>query len=362
MNNKKVTNSVDLSEYKGVWVIAEQRIGQVLNVTIELLGEGKKIAASLNCNLTAVILGHNLNDWPAELVSYGADNVIYVDHKLLSDYNVDAYSKVLGELITTRKPEIILFGATSIGRELAPTLSAKLKSGLTADCTALEIDPNTMDLLQTRPAFGGNLMATIQCAKHRPQMCTVRPGVMKKAIYNNCEEEGKIEKIFPHINQEELRTKILQINTSKSAEIPIEEAKIVVSGGRGLANVAGFDLLQKLADKLNGCVGSSRACVDNGWISKSHQVGQTGKTVRPKLYVACGISGAIQHIAGMEQAECIVAINKDPDAPIFKIADYGIVGDLFQIIPKLIEVLDRTENNVQALEMCTESVSVSNQM
>jgi electron transfer flavoprotein alpha subunit len=363
MTNKQVTSSVDLSEYKGVWVIAEQRFGQVLNVTKELLGEGKKLSNSLNCNLTAVILGDKLEDWPAELVRFGADNVIYAEHELLSNYNVDAYSKVLGNLITTRKPEIILFGATSIGRELAPTLSAKLKSGLTADCTALEIDHETMNLLQTRPAFGGNIMATIQCANHRPQMCSVRPGVMKKAPYNkNCESETKIERIVPKINQEELRTKILRIDTSKSAEIAIEDAKIVVSGGRGLANAAGFDLLKKLADKLNGCIGSSRACVDNGWISKPHQVGQTGKTVRPKLYIACGISGAIQHIAGMEQAECIVAINKDPDAPIFKIADYGIVGDLYQIIPKLIEALENSENTTEALELCTESVSVSNQM
>ena len=177
MIKKQPTNSVDISEYKGVWVIAEQRFGQVLNVTKELLGEGKKLATSLNCDLTTVILGHKLNGWPAELARYGADNVIYAEHELLSDYNVDAYSKVLGNLITTRKPEIILFGATSIGREIAPTLSAKLKSGLTADCTRLEIDPETMNLLQTRPAFGGNLMATIQCANHRPQMCTVRPGV-----------------------------------------------------------------------------------------------------------------------------------------------------------------------------------------
>ncbi len=363
MTNKQLTNLVDFSEYKGVWIIAEQRFGQVLNVTKELLGEGKKLATSLNCDLTAVILGHKLIDWPADLVRYGADNVIYAEHELLSDYNVDAYSKVLGNLITTRKPEIILFGATSIGRELAPTLSAKLKSGLTADCTALEIDPETLNLLQTRPAFGGNLMATIQCANHRPQMCSVRPGVMKKAKYNNkCDGEPKVEKIIPIITQEELRTKVLKIDTSKSAEIAIEDAKIVVSGGRGLGNAKGFNLLRKLADKLNGCVGSSRACVDNGWISKPYQVGQTGKTVRPKLYIACGISGALQHIAGMEQAECIVAINKDPDAPIFKIADYGIVGDLYEIIPRLIDELDNIDDITEVLDICTESVSASNQM
>jgi electron transfer flavoprotein alpha subunit len=354
------TNSKDFSEYKGVWVIAEHRFGQVLNVTKELLGEGQKLAASLNCDITAVILGHTLNGWPAELVRYGADNVIYAEQEFLSEYNVDAYSKVLGNLIITRKPEIILFGATSIGRELAPTLSAKLKTGLTADCTALEIDPETSNLLQTRPAFGGNIMATIQCANHRPQMCTVRPGVMKKAPYNeDCDIENKIETTVPKITQEELRTKILKIDTSKSTDIAIEDARIIVSGGRGLNSAEGFNLLRKLAEKLNGCIGSSRACVDNGWIAKPHQVGQTGKTVRPKLYIACGISGAIQHIAGMEQAECIVAINKDPDAPIFKIADYGIVGDLYQIIPELIKALENEEDTTEAFEICTESISAT---
>ena len=358
MINVKINQNQDFSDYKGVWIIAEQRFGQVMNVTKELLGEGKKLATSLHCNLTAIILGHNLNGWPSELVRYGADNVIYAEHELLNEYNADAYSKIIGNLITIRKPEIVLFGATSIGRELAPTLSAQLKSGLTADCTALKIDPKTRNLLQTRPAFGGNLMAIIQCANHRPQMCTVRPGVMKKASYNsNYEDENKVEKIIPIIIQEDLRTKILMVDTKKPTEIQIEDAKIVVSGGRGLGNAEGFNLLKKLADKLNGCVGSSRACVDNGWISKPYQVGQTGKTVRPNLYIACGISGAIQHIAGMEQAECIVAINKDPNAPIFKIADYGIVGDLYQIIPKLIEVLNRTENNTEFLEIITECVS-----
>ena len=353
-------SSRDFSEHQGVWVIAEQRFGQVLNVTKELLGEGKKLATSLNSDLTAVILGHTLNGWPEELVRYGADNVIYADHELLSDYNVDAYSKVVGNLITTRKPEIILFGATSIGRELAPTLSAKLKTGLTADCTLLKIDTETRNLLQTRPAFGGNIMATIQCANHRPQMCTVRPGVMKKAQYNgDCDIEAKVETIIPIITQEELRTKILNIDTSKSADIAIEDAKIVVSGGRGLSNADGFNLLRKLAEKLNGCIGSSRACVDSGWIAKPHQIGQTGKTVRPKLYIACGISGAIQHIAGMEQAECIVAINKDPEAPIFKIADYGIVGDLYQIIPELLKALNNAEDTTEAFEICTESISAT---
>ena len=340
MTNKKLNSSVDLSEYKGVWVIAEQRFGQVLNVTKELLGEGKKLSTSLNCNLTAVILGHKLNDWPAELLRFGADNVIFAEHELLNNYNVDAYSKVLGNLITPRKTELLLDGATAMGLEISPTLSAKLKSGLTADCTKLEIDPETMNLLQTRPAFGGNLMATIQCADHRPQMCSVRPGVMKKAQYNkNCDIETKVERIIPKINQEELRTKILRVDTSKSAEIAIEDAKIIVSGGRGLSNAAGFDLLRKLADKLNGCVGSSRACVDNGWISKPHQVGQTGKTVRPKLYIACGISGAIQHIAGMSSSKYIVAINKDKDAPIFEAAQYGIVGDAQKVLPALVDAV-----------------------
>ena len=357
--NKKI-KTADFSEYKGVWVISEQIFGQILNVTKELLGEGKKLANSLHCDLTAIILGNKIDELPTELVRYGADKVIYTEHELLSDYNVDSYSKVLGDLIRIRKPEIVLFGATSIGREIAPTLSAKLKSGLTADCTALKINPNTLNLMQTRPAFGGNVMATIECANHRPQMCTVRQGIMEKASYNrDCEDWVKIEKIIPTISKSELRTKILKIETKKSTEIQIEDAQIVVSGGRGLGNAKGFNLLRKLADVLNGCVASSRACVDNGWISKSHQVGQTGKIIRPKLYIACGISGALQHIAGIEQAECVIAINKDPDAPIFKIADYGIVGDLYDIIPKLIETLENTQNSSTTLEICTESVSVT---
>ncbi|MHA1718058.1 MAG: electron transfer flavoprotein subunit alpha/FixB family protein [Promethearchaeota archaeon] len=361
MTEIRKIKSDDISEYKGVWVIAEQRFGQILNVTEELLGEGKKLANSLHCDLTAILLGNKFDELLVELVRYGADKVLYAEHELLSDYNVDAYSKVLGDLIRIRKPAIILFGATSIGREIAPTLSAKLNSGLTADCTALEIDPDSLNLMQTRPAFGGNVMATIKCANHRPQMCTVRPGVMKKVRYNrNCEEGGKIEKVIPVISQNELRTKIIKTETKKSLEIQIEDAQIVVSGGRGLGNVDGFNLLRKLADVLNGCVASSRACVDNGWISKSHQVGQTGKIIRPKLYIACGISGALQHIAGVEQAECIVAINKDPNAPIFKIADYGIMGDLYEIIPKLIETLKNTQNSSTTLEICNESVSVTN--
>lgn len=352
--------SKDFSEYQGIWIISEQRNGKILDVTKELISEGRKLADCLNCGLIAVILGYKLEDNLEDLGKYGADKIIFIEHELLRYYNVDAYSRVLYNLIITRKPEIILFGATSIGREIAPTLSAKLRTGLTADCTKLEIDPETKNLLQTRPAFGGNIMATIQCEHHRPQMCTVRPGVMKKLPYNNCGFEIPYEIINPRLSIKELRTKVIKIEESKFTGTAIEDAKIIVSGGRGIQTEKGFNLLKSLAEKLNGCIGSSRACVDQGWITKSHQVGQTGKTVRPKLYIACGISGAIQHIAGMEESECIIAINKDPDAPIFKIADYGIVGDLFQVIPELIKKLEIVEDATNLIDICLESIPADN--
>ncbi len=346
--NEKI---VDHSDYKGVWVVAEQRNSEVLNVSKELIGEGKKLAKTLKTEITVLLLGFKLDKWAEELVKFGADKVIYADHKLLEVYTTDAYSKVIYNLVTERKPEVVLIGATTIGRELAPSLSAKLKTGLTADCTRLEVDKETSNLMQTRPAFGGNLMATIICPNHRPQMSTVRPGVMEKSKYNkNASIVGKIEKITPEISEKEIRVKVIEVVKSKLPQVALEEASIVVSGGRGLGNAKGFDLVKKLADKLGGVVGSSRASVDNGWIAMTHQVGQTGKTVRPKLYIACGISGAIQHVAGMNEAECIVAINKNPDAPIFKIADYGIVGDLYKVIPEVLSALDNVEDIVEAFK------------
>ncbi|MBY8981814.1 MAG: electron transfer flavoprotein subunit alpha/FixB family protein [Candidatus Lokiarchaeota archaeon] len=344
-------NIIDLSNYKGVWIIAEQRNSEVLNVAKELIGEGKKLAKSINTEVTAVLLGNNMYEWAEQLVKFGADKVIYAEHELLDIYTTDAYAKVIFELINSRNPEIVIFGATTIGRELAPTLSAKINTGLTADCTRLEIDLENSHLLQTRPAFGGNIMATIICPNHRPQMCTVRPGVMEKAKYDeSLSTKGKIEKITPILSDNDIRAKVLKMEKCDVPEVALEDAPIIVSGGRGLGDANGFDLIKKLADKIGGVVGSSRACVDSEWIDIAHQVGQTGKTVRPKLYIACGISGAIQHIAGMSEAECIVAINKNPDAPIFKIAHYGIIGDLYKVIPEIINALDNVEDIVQAFK------------
>jgi len=340
---------VDISAYKGVWVFAEQREGKLLNVAIELLGEGRKIADKLGVELTAVLLGSKIEDVCEKLVKYGADRVIYVDNELLNVYTTDAYAKVISELANDRKPEIFLIGATNIGRDLGPRLSAKLKTGLTADCTRLEIDEEDNKLLQTRPAFGGNLMATIACPNHRPQMSTVRPGVMEKGKYDEA-RQGVVEKVEVELSSSDIKANVVDVVKSGKAEVALEEAPIIVAGGRGLGSKDNFELVEKLAKKLGGVVGASRATVDAGWIEHPHQVGQTGKTVRPKLYIACGISGAIQHLAGMQESDCIVAINKNQDAPIFQIADFGIVGDVNEIIPALIEALDNVEDIMEAVK------------
>ncbi|MBS4538085.1 FAD-binding protein [Clostridium sp. D2Q-11] len=349
MEEEEVEQKINIEDYKGVWVFAEQRGGEVLNVSIELLGEGRKIADIRNVELTAVLLGENLDENAEMLVKYGADNVIAVDNEKLAVYTTDAYTKVIADLINEKKPEIMLIGATTIGRDLGPRVSARVKTGLTADCTRLEIDEEDGKLLQTRPAFGGNLMATIVCPNHRPQMSTVRPGVMEKAKFNE-NNVGNIEKKEVSFADGELKTEVVEIVKSEKAAVALDEAPIIVSGGRGLTDGKGFELLEKLADKLGGVVGASRAAVDEGWIEHSHQVGQTGTTVRPKLYIAAGISGAIQHLAGMQSSDCIVAINKNADAPIFKVADYGIVGDLYEVIPQLLEALDNVDDIVQALK------------
>lgn len=339
----------DISKYKGVWVFAEQREGKLLNVAVELLGEGRKMADKLGVELTAVLLGNKIDDIAEKLVKYGADVVLYAENELLEIYNTDGYTKVISELIKERKPEIMLIGATNIGRDLGPRLSARVHTGLTADCTRLEIDEEDNKLLMTRPAFGGNLMATIVCPDHRPQMSTVRPGVMERAKYDE-NRKGKVELVEISLTKEDIKASVENVVKSGKAEVPLEEAKIIVAGGRGLGTQEGFELVEKLAKKLGGVVGASRATVDEGWIEHSHQVGQTGKTVRPKLYIACGISGAIQHLAGMQDAECIIAINKNPDAPIFKIADYGIVGDVTEIIPAMLEVLDNVDDVLAAVK------------
>ncbi|KAJ49050.1 electron transfer flavoprotein alpha subunit [Clostridium tetanomorphum] len=333
----------DISNYKGVWVFAEQREGKLLNIALELLGEGRKIADKLGVKLTSILLGDKLDIMAKELIEYGADKVICVEDNFLKVYSTEVYTRVISSLINERKPEIVLIGATSIGRDLGPRLAARLKTGLTADCTKLEIDEQNGEFLQTRPAFGGNLMATIICPKHRPQMSTVRPGVMKKPKYN-ANRIGKIEKIPFNLCEDDKNAIVLEIVKRERQEVELAKADVIVSGGRGLGDKEGFQLIRKLAKRLKGEVGASRAAVDSGWIEQPHQVGQTGKTVRPKLYIACGISGAIQHLAGMKESDLIIAINKDKNAPIFKVAHYGIIGDLYEVIPALIEALEHSED------------------
>jgi len=339
---------INIDEYKGVWVFAEQREGKLLNVSIELIGEGRKIADELDTELTAILLGKDVEDLAKQLIKYGADNVLYGESELLQIYTTDGYTKVICDLIKERKPEIMLIGATNIGRDLGPRISARIHTGLTADCTRLEVDKENRRLLQTRPAFGGNLMATIICPNHRPQMSTVRPGVMEKAKYDES-RLGNIEKFVPNLREEDIKAKVLEVVKEAKAQVKLEEANIIVSGGRGLGNPEGFKLIEELAEKLGAVVGASRATVDAGWIDQSHQVGQTGKTVRPTLYIACGISGAIQHLAGMQESEVIVAINKDKNAPIFKIADYGVVGDVYEVLPELIEALDNIDEILESV-------------
>ena len=340
---------VNVDEYKGVWVFAEQRGGELLNVAIELLGEGRKIADELGTELTAVLLGHNIDKDAEICVKYGADRVLYADSELLDVYTTDGYAKVIYDLIQERKPEILLIGATNIGRDLGPRLSARVHTGLTADCTRLEVDKENRRLMMTRPAFGGNLMATILCPNHRPQMSTVRPGVMEKAKPVEG-RKGTIEKFAPKLTATDIKAKVIETVKSDKPIVALEEAPIIVSGGRGLGSAEGFKLIEELAEKLGGVVGASRATVDSQWIDQPHQVGQTGKTVRPGLYVACGISGAIQHLAGMQDSKCIIAINKDKDAPIFEVADYGIVGDLYEVIPAFIEALDNVDDIMEAIK------------
>jgi electron transfer flavoprotein alpha subunit len=336
------SNTNKFEDFKGVWVFAEQREGKIMPVVYELLGEARKMADKLNEKVAAVLLGNNVNNLTEDLIKHGADKVYIAEDKNLEKYTTDGYSKVISNMISEYKPEIVLIGATHIGRDLAPRIAAKSATGLTADCTNLEIDDEDGKLLMTRPAFGGNIMATIICPSHRPQMSTVRPGVMKKTEKDDS-RNGEVIEYKPNIKEEDIRTQIIDVIKKAKNDVAIEEADIIVAGGRGLGNKEGFDLLEKFAKKIGGVVGASRAAVDNGWIGHSHQVGQTGTTVRPKLYIACGVSGAIQHVTGMKDSDFIVAINKNADAPIFKVADIGIVGDLYNIVPKLIEKLDKMD-------------------
>ena len=329
---------MDLGLYKDVWVFAEQRDNKLMNVVFELLGEATKLAKIRNSKVCAILCGHNANDLVNELYEYGADVVYYADDERLRLYTTDGYAKVIGDAIDEYKPEIVLLGATHIGRDLGPCLAVKCNTGLTADCTKLAIDETTGGILQTRPAFGGNLMATIICPEHRPQMSTVRPGVMEKRE-QEIGKRGELVKLKVKLSDSDLRTKVLEVVKSVNEKVDLTSAKVIVSGGMGLGNADGFKLLRELEDKLGGTIGASRAAVDSGWIDHSFQVGQTGTTVKPNIYFACGISGAIQHVAGMQNADLIVAINTDENAPIFEIADIGIVGDLYKVIPEIINNL-----------------------
>lgn len=325
--------AADISNYSGVWIFAEQKDGKVANVAFELLGEGTKLAAKLNTKVSAVLLGEGMEKAARELISRGADIVYVVDHPNFSLYNDESYSEIFVQLVREYKPEIILIGATTYGRSLGPKVSSILNTGLTADCTGLEIDTEKRLLLQTRPAFGGNLMATIICPNHRPQMSTVRPRVMK-ALDPDDSRQGEI--ITPNVKiPADTVTKVLEVINNLTEKVNLTEADIIVSAGRGIGDPKNLKFVVELAEVLGAAVGATRAVVDAGWIDYSHQVGQTGKTVGPKVYFACGISGAVQHLAGMSSSDTIIAINKNPDAPIFKIANIGIVGDLSEILPAL---------------------------
>ena len=342
-----VTNNIE--EYKGVYVFAQQVDNEISGIALELLGKGKELAAKLETEVTAVLIGHNVKSLADKLAEYGADKVILVDDPELEVYRTEPYAHALASVINEFKPDIMLVGATAIGRDLGPTVSARVATGLTADCTVLEIGdfplvalPNQEQkhnqLLMTRPAFGGNTIATIACPDNRPQMATVRPGVMQK-IEPIKGAKAVVEEFNPGFTPNNKYVEIKEVVKAVSDVVDIMDAKVLVSGGRGVGSAENFKILEDLAEVLGGTVSCSRAVVDSGWKPKDLQVGQTGKTVRPNIYFAIGISGAIQHVAGMEESDIIVAINKDEDAPIFDVADYGVVGDLNKIVPALTAAL-----------------------
>jgi len=331
---------MNIKDYKGVFVFAQQVDNKLAGVSFELLGKGKDLAKELQCDVTAVLLGHKADDLCGKLAKYGADRVVLVDDPALETYMTEPYVYALSEVLKKYKPEIMLYGATAIGRDLAPRVSARLHTGLTADCTGLDIEEGTNHLLMTRPAFGGNIMATIVCAEFRPQMATVRPGVMQRRPGDDAAEANpKVERFELKDIASRANVEILEIVKKVSGKMDIQDAKVLVSGGRGMGGPENFAILEELAKVFGGTVSSSRAAVDAGWVEKDRQVGQTGKTVRPNLYIACGISGEIQHLAGMEESEIIVAINKNPTAPIFEVADFGLVGDVFKILPLFTEAV-----------------------
>ena len=365
-------NSADIAAFKNVWVFCEQRQGKMMPTTFELISEGRKLADELGVELCGILLGDNVDGIANELGGYGADKVYVYNSPLLKDFTTDAYTKVIVDAVEEFKPEVLVFGASNIGRDLAPRCAARLHTGLCADCTHLDIDmPNykgflkevstlpaerieklgtvminrephsvERDLKMTRPAFGGHLMASIICPRFRPAMATVRPGVMKKRAYDEA-KAAAVEILHPafELSAEDIKTEVVEVVKAAKKMVDLIGADFIVSVGRGISKDVekGIALAEELAEVLGGVVGASRAVVDSGWMTADHQVGQTGKTVHPRIYVALGISGAIQHKAGMQDSECIIAVNKNDTAPIFEVADYGIVGDLFKVVPLLIE-------------------------
>jgi len=330
---------LDLASWSGVWVYGEFRRGTLAPVSLELLGIGRKLADTRNVPLSAVLIGSGTGDAAEQLIGHGADTVYRIEDPALAYFTDEAYGAIMTALIRQHKPEIVLAGATAIGRSFIPGVATTLGAGLTADCTQLAIREEDGALLQTRPAFGGNIMATIVCPNSRPQMSTVRPKVMAALAFDG-ERQGKIVEVKATPEQLATRVRVIESVVSEQDNVNIQEADILVAGGRGLDSAKGFTLMRELAASLGGAVAATRAAVDAGWIGYPHQVGQTGKTVAPKLYIACGISGAVQHVAGMQSAETIVAINRDKDAPIFDVADFGLVGDLFEIVPKLLTQIE----------------------
>ena len=336
----------DIGKYSGIMVFAEYRHGDIAPVSYELLGIGRKLADKCGVKLSVILPGGKVSLFADTLIAAGADTVLIAEHPVLEQFREDVYAAVLEQVIREQKPEVVLAGATAIGRSVIPYVATAINAGLTADCTRLEIREEDGMLLQTRPAFGGNIMATIECPNTRPQMATVRPKVMAPAV-PDLTRKGEI--IMVQLLEQTLQTKIevLESVISKDDQVNIQEVETLVAGGRGLESEKGFALIRELATELGGAVAASRAAVDSGWIPYPHQVGQTGKTVSPKLYIACGISGAVQHAVGMQSAEIVVAINRDCDAPIFDIATYGVVGDLYEVVPQLIKRLQEIKNDVK---------------
>ncbi len=321
-------------DYKDMWVFIETECGKAKNVGYELINAARPLAEKKSCALNAVVIGNNVEGVAKDAIAYGADSAIVVDGPEYEYYTTDAFATAMAALIEKYKPETLIIGATNNGRDMAPRVSCRIKTGLTADCTAIDIDEESGNVAWTRPTFGGNLMATIMCPEHRPQMGTVRPGVFKKGVYDKS-RTGEIVKEDIHVSEDQIRTTLVKRVQEVAEAINLEEAEIIVSGGRGVGSAENFKILEELAEELGATVGCSRAVVDAGWMPQVRQVGQSGKTVAPKLYFAIGISGAVQHLAGISGADTIVAINKDPDAPIFEVADYGIVGNLNEAVPAL---------------------------